>query len=414
MGLASASAPRPAPLPTASSHGIPPLPLLTLLNFFNYMDRQVVYGMSDKISETFQLNQFQFGWLAFVNLMVFALASLVSGPIADRIGPRKVIFAGVAIWSAATIGSALSHSFWTLLACRAVVGVGEGAYGPSANALLCADAPPDKRGRALGIYNVGMAFGATTGLVLGSSLVSVMDWHNVFWIAGGPSVLLAATAWFVAAPARLERPTKLPARAYILAPTYLLALAGGILSTFGASGLVVWSQKLIIVERHLSRTIGGAFMGAVGVICGIGGVVAGGYLGDALTRRGGRGGHARAIGLSLLAAVPFGVAALLITNQPAFMALTAVTVLLLSVYNGPSAAVIDELGPPQFAATLQAFAMFWIHVLGNAPAGSVVGWIGDRYNSIAFGLQATIAAFGMAGVLFMIVARRQSKEPAHH
>ena len=77
----------------------------------------------------------------------------------------------------------------------------------------------------------------------------------------------------------------------------------------------------------------------------------------------------RRSGCRLIAAVPFGVASLLITHQATFMALTAITVFLLSVYNGPSAAVIDELGPPRFAATLQAFAMFWIHVLGNAPAG---------------------------------------------
>jgi len=125
MGLAPASSYLPPPVPTAGARGIPPLPLLTLLNYFNYMDRQVVYGMSDKISETFHLSQFQFGWLAFVNLIVFAFASLISGPIADRIGPRKVIFAGVVVWSLATIGSALSHSFWTLLFFRAVVGVGE-------------------------------------------------------------------------------------------------------------------------------------------------------------------------------------------------------------------------------------------------------------------------------------------------
>ena len=291
----------PAQQSVARPRGIPPLPLLTILNFFNYMDRQVVYGMSDKISETFHLSQFQFGWLAFANLIVFAFASLVSGPIADRIGPRKVIFSGVAIWSAATIGSALSHSFWSLLALRAIVGVGEGAYGPSANALLCADAPPEKRGRALGIYNVGMAFGATTGLVLGNGLGSTIDWHHVFLIAGIPSILLAISAAFVAAPARLEHPTKLPARAYIFTPTYLLALVGGILSTFGASALVVWSKKLIVVERQLSVAMGNVFMGVIGLICGIGGVVAGGYFGDFLTARGGRGGHARAIGLSLAA-----------------------------------------------------------------------------------------------------------------
>ena len=60
------------------------------------------------------------------------------------------------------------------------------------------------------------------------------------------------------------------------------------------------------------------------------------------------------------------------------MVLTAVAVFFLSVYNGPSAAVVDELGPPQFAATLQAVFMFGIHVLGNAPAPPVIGWLADR------------------------------------
>ena len=100
-----------------------------------------------------------------------------------------------------------------------------------------------------------------------------------------------------------------------------------------------------------------------------------------------------------MAAVPFGVASLLITQQATFMVLTAITVFLLSVYNGPAAAVIDELGPPQFAATLQAFAMFWIHVLGNAPAGPVVGWIADS-NSTGSARRAcrrTIVAVGSGG-----------------
>ena len=399
----------PAPSPTVRPRGIPPLPLLTVLNYFNYLDRQVVYGMTDKIGESFNLTKFELGSLAFVNLMVFALASLISGPIADRIGPRKVIFTGVVVWSVATIGSAMSHSFLMLLFCRAVVGIGEGAYGPSANTLLCAAAPPEKRGRALGIYNIGMAFGGTSGLVLGKVLGARMDWHTVFWIAGGPSILLAACAAFVAAPARLPRPVTLPARAYLRAPTYLLALAGAVLATFGASALIIWSPWLIIQERGFSVIVGSGFMAAVGIVCGVGGVVAGGYLGDALNRRA-PGGHARAIGLSLLVAIPIGVATLLITHKPAFMVLTALTVFLLSVYNGPSAAMIDELGPPQFAATLQANTMFWIHVLGNATAGPVVGWLADRKgSSVSLALQTAVLAFAASGVLFMIVANRQRR-----
>jgi predicted MFS family arabinose efflux permease len=397
------------PLPATPERGVRPLPLLTLINYFNYLDRQVVYGMTPLIGESFHISKFQLGWLASVNLIVFAVASLVSGPATDRLGPRRVIFAGILVWAFATIGSALATSFPALLFFRALVGVGEGAYGPSANALLCAAAPADGRGRALGIYNLGMAFGGTSGLVLGGVLAPVLGWRGVFWIAGAPALLLAVASAFVAAPRRLPRPHALPVRAYLLAPTCLLALVGAVLATFGASGLIFWARWLIIEERHFPLVLGSLFMAGVGLFAGAGGVYAGGFAGDAFSRRA-RGGHALAIGLSLLAAIPFGVLTLHVTWRPAFMALTAVTVFLLSVYNGPGAAVVDELGPPQLAATLQAVFMFAMQLLGNSPAASVVGWIADR-TTVAFGLQASVAAFGLSGVLFMLVARRQRREP---
>jgi len=110
----------------ARRRGIAALPLLTLINFFNYMDRQVVYAMTPFLEKTFDLTLAQVGWLGSVNLGVFALASLISGPIADRVGPRRVIFAGVLIWSIATIGSAMSSSYAMLLFFRALVGVRRG------------------------------------------------------------------------------------------------------------------------------------------------------------------------------------------------------------------------------------------------------------------------------------------------
>ncbi|HEY2901052.1 MAG TPA: MFS transporter, partial [Polyangia bacterium] len=279
----------PAPVP-ARPRGIAPLPLLTLINFFNYLDRQVVYGMTPLIGADFHMTKAELGALATVNLLVFAVSSLASGPIADRIGPRKVIFGGIVVWSIATIGSALSTSLPMLLFFRGLVGVGEGAYGPSANTLLCADATPEKRGRALGIYNVGMALGGTSGLVLGAVLAPMLGWRAVFWIAGGPSILLALGAAFIAAPDRLPRPGTLPARAYLLSPTYIFALLGGILATFGASALIFWARWIIIEERHFTVLVGSIFMAIVGLVCGAGGVIAGGYAGDALNRRA-AGGH---------------------------------------------------------------------------------------------------------------------------
>jgi MFS transporter, Spinster family, sphingosine-1-phosphate transporter len=406
MSLASAELPTSAP-PSARRRGVPPLPLLTLINAFNYIDRQCVYGMTPLIQKSFGISKAEVGLLATINLVVFAVASIISGPIADRVGPRKVIFTGVLVWSLATIGSALSHSFPVLLFFRGLVGVGEGAYGPSANTLLCADAPPEKRGRAMGIYNVGMALGGTLGLCLGAILAPKIGWRGVFWIAGAPSMLLALASAFVAAPDRLPRPTTLPARAYLLAPTYIMALAGGILATFGASALIFWARSLVVEERHFSIAGGSMFMLFVGLVCGVGGVIAGGYAGDRLTRRA-TGGHALAIGVSMLLAVPVGTAALLTMPKIPFMFLTALTTFFLSVYNGPSAAVVDELGPPQFAATLQAVFLFGIHVLGNASAPPTVGWLADRSN-ISHALLSAILAFGLSGVLFVLVAGRQRR-----
>ncbi|HVX96389.1 MAG TPA: MFS transporter [Polyangia bacterium] len=407
MSLAEA-APGPAPTPApARRRGVPPLPLLTLVNGFNYLDRQVVYGMTPLIGDTFGLSKTQLGLLATVNLVVFAVASLVSGPVADRIGARKVIFSGILVWSIATIGSALSGSYHTLLFFRALVGVGEGAYGPSANALLCADAPPEKRGRAMGIYNVGMALGGTLGLCLGALLAPKIGWRNVFWLAGGPSMLLALASAFVASPDRIERPTKLPAWAYLLKPTYILALLGGIMATFGASALIFWTRWLVIEVRQLSVFVGSVYMLFVGLVCGVGGVIVGGYAGDRLNRRA-PGGHALAIGISMLLAVPFGTAALFVTPKIPFMILTAAAAFLLSVYNGPSAAVVDELGPPQFSATLQAVFLFGIHVLGNAPAPTFVGTLADHM-PLPVALVTAVVAFGLSGVLFCIVARRQRR-----
>jgi predicted MFS family arabinose efflux permease len=311
------------------------------------------------------------------------------------------------VWSIATIGSALSGSYHTLLFFRALVGVGEGAYGPSANALLCADAPPEKRGRAMGIYNVGMALGGTLGLCLGALLAPKIGWRNVFWLAGGPSMLLALASAFVASPDRIERPTKLPAWAYLLKPTYILALLGGIMATFGASALIFWTRWLVIEVRQLSVFVGSVYMLFVGLVCGVGGVIVGGYAGDRLNRRA-PGGHALAIGISMLLAVPFGTAALFVTPKIPFMILTAAAAFLLSVYNGPSAAVVDELGPPQFSATLQAVFLFGIHVLGNAPAPTFVGTLADHM-PLPVALVTAVVAFGLSGVLFCIVARRQRR-----
>lgn len=397
--------------PGALGRGIRPLPLLTLVNFFTYLDRQVVYSMTPFLASAFDLSKFQLGLLSLVNLGVFALSSLASGPIADRVGPRRLIFAGVVIWSLATIGSALSLSFPMLLICRAFGGIGEGAYGPSANALLCADAPPERRGRALGIYNAGMAIGGSAGLFLGAVMAPRIGWRGAFWIAAAPSAVLAVLSAFIATPAHIDRPHARSARAYLLNPTYIVALAGGVLVTFAVSGLLFWARWLVIDERHFSVVGGSAMMLSFGVFGGIGGVISGGVIGDKIGRHR-PGGHALVVGLSMLVAIPMGLCGLLIDSKVVFGVATMATVFLLSMYNGPSVVIVDQLAPAQYAATLQAVFLFGIHVLGDAPAGSMVGLISGHTSTVAHSLLVTVVAYALSGLMFLYVAHRQHREAA--
>jgi MFS transporter, Spinster family, sphingosine-1-phosphate transporter len=383
-----------------------PLPLLTLVNFFNYLDRQIVYGMLGLIGDDLTLSKVQLGCLGTANLLVFALVSLLSGPLADRFGRRLVLSGAIGLWSLATIGSAAAPSYVTLLVCRALVGVGEGVYGPGCNALLCAASPPERRGWALGIFNVGMALGGTVGLALGAGLAPMIGWRAALLVAGLPGFVLAAASLLVVLPSTTpEAAPALSPRTVLTRPTFLIALAGGALGTFGMSGLIAWSEVLLSVERAVPSVSAGVFMLTAGIACGAGGAVLGGWIGDTAKRRH-AGGYSLAIGLSFVGGGLVGLLALHTYAIAPFLGLVALAILLLSIYNGPAAAVVHEMVPPRLAATAQGVFLFGIHLLGNAPAPAIVGWIAE-HSTVTAALHVPVAAFVVSGMLFVAVARIQ-------
>jgi hypothetical protein len=149
----------------------------------------------------------------------------------------------------------------------------------------------------------------------------------------------------------------------------------------------------------------------VAIVCGAGGVLAGGYAGDALSRRV-RAGHALVVGISFLASVPVGLVALFVPSTFAFLTLTAVAAFLFSVYNGPIAAAVDEMGPRAYATTLQANFLLVVTLCGNTPAALATGrWSdllrGHVASPLATALVGAMVAFAASGVLFVVTARLQ-------
>jgi MFS family permease len=399
--------------------GFAPLPLLTAINFVNYFDRQIMFGLFPLVEKDLGLKYTALGALGTATLLVMSLSSIISGPATRRFGPRAVVATGVVVWSLATIGSALAPNYPFLLVMRALVGVGEGAFGPSAYALLCADAPPEKRGRAMGIFNVGMALGGAGGgafaLLAAGVLSPYITWRGSLLIASLPGFLLAFAAFRMRLPEELAVEPRLPARHYLLSRVYVLAVVAGCLANFGAGSIIAWMPTLMLDERLIAPTLASAYVGFVAIVCGAGGVLVGGYAGDALSRRV-RAGHAFVVGVSFILSVPVGLVALFIPSQVMFLVLTAVAAFLFSVYNGPIAAAVDEMGPRAYATTLQGTFLLIVTAGGNAPSSIATGYAADLARGhasapLAVALVGAMIAFLVSGVLFVAVSRLQRRSP---
>jgi MFS family permease len=182
--------------------------LLALINLLNYLDRNVIFALFEPIKRDLLLTDAQLGWLGSAYVLVFSIAALPFGVLSDVHSRKGVIAVGVSVWSAFTMFSGLTRNFWQLFLCRAMVGVGEAAYGP-ASASLTADYFPGKnRSIAMGILSAGIPVGGVLGILLGGWLEGIYGWRVAFMAVGLPGFACALLVARIVDPTRDEAPIR--------------------------------------------------------------------------------------------------------------------------------------------------------------------------------------------------------------
>src|SRR5947209_5910604 len=181
-------------LPNFSRNQWRVITILMLVNFVNYVDRQVIFSLFPAIRHDFALTYEQLGYLATAFTVVLSLSTFPLGMLADRFSRRSVISAGVLFWSLATVFSGLAGSFRSLLTARALVGVGEAAYSPAGAAVLSATFPKGVRARIQGACDLGMFAGGATGIALGGIMAQSFGWRAAFFFVGIPGLVLGLSA----------------------------------------------------------------------------------------------------------------------------------------------------------------------------------------------------------------------------
>ena len=138
-------------------------------------------------------------WTITAYGLAFACLLMTGAALGDRFGRRRMFTSGLVLFAAASATCALASSIGWLIAARAVQGVGAALVLPLAVALLSGTVPPERRGRALGIFEGVTGLATIAGPPVGGSLAQSVGWEWIFWIN-----LPIAVAVIFAARARIS------------------------------------------------------------------------------------------------------------------------------------------------------------------------------------------------------------------
>ncbi len=121
-------------------------------------------------------------WIITIYAVVFAACLAPAGRVADVVGRRTLLLAGVGAFTVLSLACALAPSLGVLLGARALQGAAAAAMIPASLAVVLADTPPERRAAAIGAWSAAGALAAAAGPAIGGVLVDTVGWRALFLI----------------------------------------------------------------------------------------------------------------------------------------------------------------------------------------------------------------------------------------
>ena len=395
------------------------LAMLLLVYVFNFLDRQILGILAQPIKADLNLTDAEFGavgGLAFA--LLYSLLGVPMAVLADRTSRSGVITVALVLWSAFTALCGVAAGYWQLFLFRLGVGIGEAGGTAPAYALIADYFPPERRGRALGIYSMGVPVGLAFGVLLGGYIAQLVNWRVAFLVVGCAGIVIAPFfRWIVrdvprAGPAAGAAAPSASAAFAILArkPSFwLLAIAAGCSSLTGY-GLALWTPSVLIRSFGFDLITTGQFMGSLLLIGGAAGVFAGGWFADRLGTAD-RAWYPRLPAIAWAITVPTFAAGLLTDNPWVAWPLLLIPNALNILWLGPLTTMVQHLVPAPMRATAGGSFMLINNLLGLGVGpllmGAMSDWLKAGYgvDSLRYAAVACLGFYALASVLGFIATR---------
>ncbi len=390
------------------------LGMLTLVSMIDWADRALIGVVGEFIKLEFELSNTQLGLLmgfAFVGFR--ALIGVPVGRLADVHNRRNVLAAALTIWSSMTLLMGVARNYVEIVIARIGVGAGTAGSYPPTLSMIADLFPLEKRGLAMGVWNLGGTIGFALGTGIGGAVTFAFGWRAAMIYFGAVGLAVAVLLLVT-----VREPTRRDSRGKELA-TEKAPGFGELLEfvrrqrslvhvTIGFSLLTIvdiaigyWTVIYFVRSHGLDVLEAGGILATVWLVAGIPATLLGGFLMDRLARRDIRWHAWMIVCICLVSVIP---APFIYMSPTVPMAMTAVFVstLVWNMWFAPQTTILTGLVGSRARAIAWATFSAILLIVGQGFGPLLIGAVTDLLEP-SFGIHALRYAM-LISILCMIWA----------
>ncbi|MDQ3181923.1 MAG: MFS transporter [Acidobacteriota bacterium] len=367
--------------------------VLFAINTMNFFDRQILGAVGEPIRKEFGLSDASLGALGTAFTLLYAFVGIPLGRLADKIGRKRILSAGVFVWSLLTVGSGLAQNFWQIFALRLGVGVGEASCAPAATSFIGDLFPASWRAKALAIFMLGLPVGVALSFAISGTIAKQYGWRAAFFVAGIPGILCAIAVLFVREPRRgatethdigAQKRAGSPYKLILASRTMRWIILSGALHNFNMYAIGAFITPFLM--RYHGADIQSANFVSMIVygVMGAPGLLIGGFIGDAVMKRR-KDGRMLVGTIAILLSIPFLFFALgqARGETALFLVLMGTGCALMYFYYSTVYSTIQDIVEPGLRGTAMAVYFFAMYVLGASLGPYATGILSDFFTKRA-------------------------------